>query len=188
MKHWTKAALLASALLLPTAGHATTLVDAVNLPSQTNTPYSISFDAGAASTEIAFAGYNVPSYIDVTNISLVLTGSGTNLLASNWSFIPAPSGSLAGEPGDSLFFGGVTVGSYDTFFQNIGTTVGSNYTLSFLLSNNLSPNGFRVTASNATLNSAVPEPGTWAMMLIGFGAVGYSMRRARRVKVVAAAA
>jgi ABC-type sugar transport system substrate-binding protein len=25
--------------------------------------------------------------------------------------------------------------------------------------------------------SAVPEPSTWAMMLIGFGAVGYSMRR-----------
>jgi hypothetical protein len=27
--------------------------------------------------------------------------------------------------------------------------------------------------------SAVPEPATWAMMLIGFGAVGYSMRRSR---------
>jgi hypothetical protein len=28
---------------------------------------------------------------------------------------------------------------------------------------------------------AVPEPGTWAMMLIGFGAIGFSMRRRRRV-------
>ena len=28
--------------------------------------------------------------------------------------------------------------------------------------------------------SAVPEPSTWAMMLIGFGAVGYGMRRRRR--------
>ena len=27
---------------------------------------------------------------------------------------------------------------------------------------------------------AVPEPATWAMMLIGFGAVGYSIRRRRR--------
>lgn len=25
--------------------------------------------------------------------------------------------------------------------------------------------------------SAVPEPGTWAMMLLGFGAIGFSMRR-----------
>jgi hypothetical protein len=27
------------------------------------------------------------------------------------------------------------------------------------------------------INSAVPEPTTWAMMLVGFGAVGYSMRK-----------
>jgi hypothetical protein len=29
--------------------------------------------------------------------------------------------------------------------------------------------------------SAVPEPTTWAMMLVGFGAVGYSMRRRKAV-------
>ena len=29
--------------------------------------------------------------------------------------------------------------------------------------------------------AAVPEPGTWALMLLGFGAVGFSMRRRRRV-------
>lgn len=29
------------------------------------------------------------------------------------------------------------------------------------------------------LSSAVPEPATWAMMLIGFGAIGYSLRRQR---------
>ncbi|MDP3782272.1 MAG: PEPxxWA-CTERM sorting domain-containing protein [Sphingopyxis sp.] len=25
--------------------------------------------------------------------------------------------------------------------------------------------------------SAVPEPGTWAMVLLGFGAIGFGMRR-----------
>lgn len=34
----------------------------------------------------------------------------------------------------------------------------------------------------ATQVGAVPEPGTWALMLVGFGAIGASMRRARRVK------
>ena len=28
--------------------------------------------------------------------------------------------------------------------------------------------------------AAVPEPGTWAMMLLGFGAIGFSMRRRRQ--------
>lgn len=32
----------------------------------------------------------------------------------------------------------------------------------------------------AVITPAVPEPGTWAMMLIGFGAVGGAMRSARR--------
>ena len=30
-----------------------------------------------------------------------------------------------------------------------------------------------------TINTAVPEPGTWAMMLLGFGAAGVAMRRRR---------
>jgi PEP-CTERM motif len=36
----------------------------------------------------------------------------------------------------------------------------------------------RVTLNEVT--PGVPEPATWAMMLIGFGAVGYSMRRQRK--------
>lgn len=32
---------------------------------------------------------------------------------------------------------------------------------------------------DAVPNSAVPEPATWGMMLIGFGAVGYGLRRKR---------
>lgn len=35
-----------------------------------------------------------------------------------------------------------------------------------------------------TIRQAVPEPATWAMMLIGFGAVGFAMRR-RRTPVLA---
>lgn len=44
-------------------------------------------------------------------------------------------------------------------------------------------NGIQVIASNGrTSTSAVPEPATWTMMLVGFGAMGTAMRR-RRVAV-----
>jgi len=33
---------------------------------------------------------------------------------------------------------------------------------------------------NVSPVGAVPEPATWAMMLLGFGAVGFAMRRRQR--------
>ena len=37
------------------------------------------------------------------------------------------------------------------------------------------------------VTAAVPEPGTWAMMLLGFGAIGFSMRRRRHSHIAAMA-
>lgn len=41
-----------------------------------------------------------------------------------------------------------------------------------------------VAAGEITPAAAVPEPGTWAMMLLGFGGIGYSMRKARRARAL----
>ena len=43
-------------------------------------------------------------------------------------------------------------------------------------------NGVSLTVQN--LSSAVPEPATWAMMIIGFGAVGSMVRASRRRQLV----
>jgi hypothetical protein len=67
----------------------------------------------------------------------------------------------------------------DTF-----TASGSSDVLSFLASGtpgNLPP---MVLLDGVSL-TAVPEPATWAMMLVGFGAIGYGLRR-RRAAVLAA--
>jgi hypothetical protein len=52
--------------------------------------------------------------------------------------------------------------------------------VSSLTSVRLSSTGNAFETDNFAINSAVPEPATWAMMLIGFGAMGVSMRRSRR--------
>jgi hypothetical protein len=47
--------------------------------------------------------------------------------------------------------------------------------------NDVSVTAGSVAASvTGQIQAAVPEPGTWAMMLLGFGAIGYSMRRRRK--------
>jgi hypothetical protein len=43
--------------------------------------------------------------------------------------------------------------------------------------------GFSNAVLYTTGTPAVPEPGTWAMMLLGFGAAGYAMRRNRRQSI-----
>ena len=40
--------------------------------------------------------------------------------------------------------------------------------------------GFSNAALYTTGGGGVPEPATWAMMLLGFGAIGFAMRRTRR--------
>jgi Asp-tRNA(Asn)/Glu-tRNA(Gln) amidotransferase A subunit family amidase len=41
-------------------------------------------------------------------------------------------------------------------------------------------NAYTVTTPDDALAGAVPEPATWAMMILGFGAIGWSVRRGRK--------
>ena len=65
----------------------------------------------------------------------------------------------------NLFDQALTVGSLNTLVVNgtAGTSAGANASFAGTLSFDGTP--------------AVPEPATWAMMLLGFGAVGFGMRR-----------
>lgn len=44
-------------------------------------------------------------------------------------------------------------------------------------------NAFEI--DNIAINPAVPEPATWGMMLLGFGAMGMAFRRSRKAKPIA---
>ncbi len=93
----------------------------------------------------------------------------------------------------SFNIGGVPVGSTLTAGQPLGTPGKTwiNFGTSFVASNTaptlleLQFRGLGVTAADFAvdrvyLTAAVPEPSTWALMLLGFGAVGGAMRMKRR--------
>ena len=141
--------------------------------------------------------------------TITLTGAGST--AVDLAFVEAGtafgffgvealgSGSLSLDPADflsdRLFFNG-----YDPAYLGLADdtifTVGSGYSLFQLAGACPSFDGPRPESedycgsTSYTLTydytPAVPEPGTWAMMLLGFAAVGASLRRTRR-KVFAAA-
>ena len=55
--------------------------------------------------------------------------------------------------------------------------------------NTLNPFGsVFVTASSARVGAAVPEPATWGMMVLGFAAIGFGLRRRRAAMLVSYAA
>jgi hypothetical protein len=66
-------------------------------------------------------------------------------------------------------------------YVNFQTTMEGERILSASFNNIPANNAFE-TANFAV--GAVPEPATWAMMLLGFGAVGYSMRRSKKTPQV----
>ena len=135
--------IFAAALALAAAapGVAATVLNVTDFDGSTS--YNFSITAASGSTDVAFAGYNLPSFIDVSNIDLSADSNPTvNLLASTFTFTAAPFGSDAftqnGANGvQDLFFGAVVVGSYDTYSQTVATTAGSSYHLSFNYDNYL---------------------------------------------------
>lgn len=72
--------------------------------------------------------------------------------------------------------GGAGDGQQGTFFFSADAGAGVNIiTITDRL--NSKATGLSNAALFQTGVPAVPEPGTWAMMLLGFGAIGLSMRR-----------
>ena len=171
-----------AALLISASAQAAVLLNLVDAPATSNTVYNLSFVASDTSTTISFGGYQVPGSEQAVQIGLVLNGAAANLLGSTWSLTPAASGSSTftfndGTSVPALLFLGTSVGNYDTYSQTIGTTIGSSYTLSFhYVNSGGSGSGLLVTEVGANI-AAVPEPSTWAMMIIGFAGVSFMAYR-----------
>jgi hypothetical protein len=175
----TAGASAATLFLASASAQATVLLDLVDAPSTANLVYNLAFVASDTSTIISIGGYQVPGSEQTVQNGLFLNGTGANLLGSPWTLTPAASGSLTFTFGDgtsvpALLFLGTSIGSYDTYSQTIATTIGSSYTLTFHYANSGgSGSGLLVTEVGANQVAAVPEPSTWAMMILGFCGLGF---------------
>lgn len=128
-------------------------------------PPNLAFNAGGpafANTTFGFTGFSFTAgFFQPGTVNVFSGAGGTGTLL----------GSLSGLLGDPNAFQLQTIR-----FSGIGrsvTFVGTDATLGV--------DDFNFTLAGG--GGGVPEPATWAMMLIGFGVVGASMRRRQKVRV-----
>jgi hypothetical protein len=136
-----------------------TVFSLVNAPAFGYTLETVSVTATSSSTTLAFFGREVPAWYDLDDVS-VAVDSGLNLVTN-------PGFDLdSNTPPLDWTFTPATVGS--DFFIGAGPTYGAFS----------DPNSANFGAIGTP--SAVPEPATWAMMLLGFAGLGFAgYRRAR---------
>ena len=161
---------------------------------------ALSLSTAANAAIIVTGSSNVDAPVTVIN--------GSTQSTVEWGRNPEPSGSFSGSvdlfndlaglysiivststPGaaiTSLSINGIsgTTGSFATagsapalslLVPDLGI---GNYRIAFT---GTAPSTGAVASGNLTFQVApVPEPGTWAMMLLGFGAIGLAMQRRRR--------
>jgi len=140
----------------------------------TNTGLAVSPDTGAgvffvaptAGTYFIYALFNAQDDLATgVTITSILSLSGVN------SFSPVGSANFV--PSNTAFSRTVTLGAGDVFGFLFGP--GQN-------------NDHDLTAFAFTVTDAVPEPGTWAMMLLGLGGIGLAVRRRKRERSLPEAA
>jgi hypothetical protein len=137
-------------------------------------------EGGSASFD--FASFNVSRGFggdDNARVEAVLAF--TNPLAG-----PAGTGGTASYLRLGGFFTpGVVAGSltWDNPVQQLTAADGSVFTVKFGNLSGVTFGSNAVSPVTITVNSVVPEPATWALMIAGFGMVGYAMRRRQNVVV-----
>jgi PEP-CTERM motif len=129
--------------------------------------------------------------VTLNSIGLTSYALGSNTLDNDLSYIArtglftAGSGTPTGWT--TVLGAGGRVPSGDTGLQALATTGSSAVSRFWLVGASLGSTNDEFKISSLTVTAAVPEPATWGMMLIGFGAIGMASRSRRRKLVHATA-
>ena len=119
--------------------------------------------AGCGTIQDLLAPNFVTGAQSITDFVVLTGGSNPSAIHFDLSSINSITRTI---PGFLLFTAGGTI-RYDGFDPTPGIF-------------QFSAQGTTITSFSGTVLAAVPEPATWAMMLLGFGGIGMAMRRRRR--------
>ncbi len=160
------------------------------------TTFTISGSLIGASTFTASLFSATPWTAGQLDAYLGISASPTNpigaYLPSTQTFQPTATGFFvyAADLGTQTLPSNSGASNSDLLTLNNGLLQGS-YVLAFLDSSNATANSGAIfeTGSPGSTRSAVPEPSTWAMMLLGFAGLGFAgYRKARSARIAFSAA
>jgi hypothetical protein len=154
-----------------------TITDNVNIPNK------VTFDTinAAGGTNTSFF-----DFIESYNSTGVFSVTTSTLPASTVTLLNVLTGqSLALFPADTGTFGGSAGSSTGSSFSlNLTAPLAANTWYRFVYTANMSDGGGDISGTaNFYTRSAVPEPATWGLMLLGFGGMGMVLRRRRRPRL-----
>lgn len=180
-KHAAFAAAAATAFVAAPATAATVVYETGTVIALTYQPVTDSWD-GAFRYRVNNAvpglanGAFTASFTFVSPVNGEASATSSNVIVSGMgnTDINFTAAFLNGNPGSVINFGGAST----AWVFDVPVSPGVN-TVSF--SGFLNPNGNGVgdalATGSLTLAAVVPEPATWALFILGFGAIGHTMRR-----------
>ena len=157
----------------------------------------VNFSMQNGSTSVANGSFSYDSsltgalnYSNLDSFSFTLPGSSYDL-----AFINSGNFSIYRYFGYDATLGSFVssnIGGFEQILSGLKSDFSSGFFVrfdnSYRLVRNYKPESGEIfyttlNVTSRTSDSAVPEPATWAMMLAGFGAIGFAMRRKRRQAV-----
>jgi hypothetical protein len=191
---------IASIALCPAAANATTIITpntTVHPTAGQTATFYVSGNIFSGPIAATFGDVGIPagSFTDVYNFTIPQTGTGSGSVtttvdvggfggATDLDILSVMVNGLAATPVYRDLTGAVcttpgsgTCGATETFAIN-NVPITANVLNSITITG--TSRGLGSYGGNATFIPGVPEPATWAMMLLGFGAVGFTLRRTRK--------
>lgn len=149
--------------------------------------YTLSNTSSGTTTEARVTAFAFDTTPNVTDADILAGSVFDNiLLASN---LPNGVGNVelcfttgnctgGGSAGDGVQIGDAASGTFTLDFgdMNLDSLVLADFAVRY---QGITATGISGGSGTGTSVGAVPEPGTWAMMLLGFGAIGFATRRRR---------